>query len=221
MADANHPESQRVLVTAGPTEEPIDAVRFIGNRSSGKLGCAIANAFVEGDHETTLLLGPVGNPPSINPRVRVKRFRTAQDLNDLMRFEWPSHDLLIMAAAVADFRPLLRLPGKVRRGDGPLRIELTAVPDLVAGLGDITRIDQRRVAFALEAREGMLDAARRKLRAKGVDAVVANPLETMESSGIDATLLWSSGETCAAGWMTKEAFSHWLVQQLVPRAAMP
>ncbi len=218
MAGPTHNPLPHVLVTAGPTEEPIDAVRFIGNRSSGKLGCAIANAFAELGSETTLLLGPVGIAPVIDPRVRTKRFRTAQELSDLMRFEWPAHELLIMAAAVADFRPVAQREGKLKRSDGAMQLELQPVPDLVAGLSDITRSDQRRIAFALESREEMLDAASRKLRAKGVDAIVANPLETMESSGIDATLLWSSGEIAAPGWLTKQAFSHWLVRQLTQRS---
>ena len=172
MLPESPPITLRVLVTAGPTEEPIDDVRFIGNRSSGKMGCAIANAFVEAGHQVTLLLGPVCNAGAIDPRVCVKRFRSAQDLNELMRFEWPSHTLLIMSAAVADFRPSSKHAGKLRRGSEPLTIELTPVPDLVAALGDITSPNQRRVAFALEVREGMLEAARRKLRSKGVDGSV-------------------------------------------------
>ncbi|MSR42259.1 MAG: hypothetical protein EXS10_10240 [Phycisphaerales bacterium] len=214
MPEFNQSAPLRVLITAGPTEEPIDDVRFIGNRSSGKLGCAIANAFAECGHDSTLLLGTVGVSPAIDPRVRTKRFRTAQDLNELLRFEWPSQDLLIMAAAVADFRPTNVREGKMRRSTDQLSIQLVAVPDLVASLGDITRSDQRRVAFALEAREGMLEAATRKLRAKNVDAIVANPLETMESSGIEATLMWSNGKTIAPGWMPKQVFARWLVEQL-------
>ena len=214
MLPESPPITLRVLVTAGPTEEPIDDVRFIGNRSSGKMGCAIANAFVEAGHQVTLLLGPVCNAGAIDPRVCVKRFRSAQDLNELMRFEWPSHTLLIMSAAVADFRPSSKHAGKLRRGSEPLPIELTPVPDLVAALGDITSPNQRRVAFALEVREGMLEAARRKLRSKGVDAIVANPLETMEASGIDGTLLWSDGTMLAPGWMEKRDFAAWLVAQM-------
>ena len=214
MMPESPPITLRVLVTAGPTEEPIDDVRFIGNRSSGKMGCAIANAFVEAGHQVTLLLGPVCNAGAIDPRVCVKRFRSAQDLNELMRFEWPSHTLLIMSAAVADFRPSSKHAGKLRRGSEPLTIELTPVPDLVAALGDITSPNQRRVAFALEVREGMLEAARRKLRSKGVDAIVANPLETMEASGIDGTLLWSDGTMLAPGWMGKRDFAAWLVAQM-------
>src|SRR6202035_3370761 len=92
----------RILITAGPTREPIDAVRYIGNRSSGKMGAALVTAALAAGHEVTLILGPVCVPmPAVSRRINVE---TAAQMHQAVLAEFPSHDLLIMAAAVADYR---------------------------------------------------------------------------------------------------------------------
>ena len=121
----------RVLITAGPTYEPIDPVRFIGNRSSGQMGAALATAAVEAGHEVTLILEPVTAAMPQDPRIRRVDIFSSRDLLDAVLREFPSHDLLIMAAAVADFRPKQVRTEKAERG-GTMTIELEATEDIVA-----------------------------------------------------------------------------------------
>jgi phosphopantothenoylcysteine decarboxylase/phosphopantothenate--cysteine ligase len=179
----------RVLITAGPTQEPIDAVRFIGNRSSGKMGAALAAAARRGGHAVTLILGPVTAPfPKPLPRIDV---RTSAELLGAVLAQFPHHDMLIMAAAVSDFRPRSAVAGKLPRQD-TRTIELEATPDILAEVGRIKRADQRTVGFSLEA-QADLDRSRRKLVEKRLDLIVYNPTETIESDTISATLLWADG----------------------------
>lgn len=204
----------RILVTAGPTEEPIDEVRFLANRSSGRLGLAIAAAAERRGWPVTCLLGPVPTPQS--PPATLARFRTAAELESQLHAHWPAHDLLVMAAAVADFRPRLAHAGKLRRG-GPLTLELEAVPDLLAGLRGITAPTQRIVAFALEE-ESLLEArAREKLLRKGADAIVANPLETLDGTSIRGRLLLREGgerlPPAHPAAIPKDRFAEWLLDE--------
>ena len=179
---------------------------------------AIAAAAVDAGWTTTLLLGPGPEPPS-GP-VNTIRFETTDELADLLSTHWPKHDVLIMAAAVADERPVGGpLPGKQARG--PARtLALEPTPDLLHALASNTRADQYRVGFALEAPDRMLEQARRKLVQKQLDAIVANPLETMESDTVDARLLLSTGEEhVAPAGIDKQAFASWLLQQITNQYA--
>jgi len=181
----------RVLITAGPTQEPIDAVRFIGNRSSGKMGAALAAAARRGGHAVTVILGPVTAPfPKPLPRIDV---RTSAELLGAVLAQFPHHDLLIMAAAVSDFRPRSAIAGKLSREDTRI-LELVATPDILAEVGRIKRADQRTIGFSLEA-EADLERTRRKLIDKGLDLIVYNPTETIGSNTIAATLLYADGRS--------------------------
>lgn len=210
---------RRLLVTAGPTQEPIDAVRYIGNRSSGRLGVAVAEAGAERGWGVLLLLGPTPIEPS-DPRVKVERFRTTSDLRAQMARNLPDADVLVMAAAVADFRPVVaesELSGKNRRSESGLTIRLEATPDLLAESVAHRRAGQLMVGFALEPRERLAESARSKLERKGVDLVVANPLETMDSPSIEATVFGRAGTGLETGRSTdgpipKPAFAVWLMQ---------
>jgi phosphopantothenoylcysteine decarboxylase/phosphopantothenate--cysteine ligase len=199
----------RLLITAGPTHEPIDRVRYIGNRSSGRLGVALAESAARrivqpvGSDPTqpprmwqvTLLLGPTSLIPA-DSQVRVRRFLTTADLHAALTEEMPDCDVLVMAAAVADYRPKPvsgEHHGKIRRGDSGLTIELEPTPDLLAGVAAGRRPDQVVVGFALEPRVRLLDSARAKLVRKGLDLIVANPLETMDAPTIEATVLDVTG----------------------------
>ena len=218
-------ESCRVLITAGPTHEPIDAVRYIANRSSGRMGLAIAAESVRRGNRTTLLLGPVPERetwPEEDSQHSTVRFRTTADLQRALAKTWPDHDVLIMAAAVADYRPRRGDDasdsggGKLRRRSEGLTLDLEATPDLVAGLEPTTRDDQTIVGFALEPAEGLLEAARRKLERKGLDAIVANPLETMDAETVTATLVWKDGrEDPAPAGLAKSAFAAWLLERVL------
>ncbi|MFT3685002.1 MAG: phosphopantothenoylcysteine decarboxylase [Phycisphaerales bacterium] len=202
----------RVLVTAGPTHEPIDNVRFIGNRSSGAMGVAIAEAAADLGHRCTLLLGPTALT-SLHSSVTTKRFRTTADLQALLATEFPHCDVLIMAAAVADYRPKGgTTKGKLPRSAAGLTLRLEATPDLVAGVAKRRGPNQTVVGFALEPRATMAARAVRKLNRKGLDLIVANPLETMESPTINGTVFGIHGPVFSTGRpLSKRAFAKRLV----------
>lgn len=217
------PLARRILITAGPTYEPIDAVRFIGNRSSGRMGISLAQAAVELGWEVVLLLGPVPNGPSECEGLTVHRFRTCSDLERLLRQHVDSVDVLIMAAAVADYRPAIgahHASGKLRRTEGPLSLHLESTPDLLASVAARRRCDQTIVGFALEPREGLVESAMAKLRRKRVDMVVANPLETMDADTIEAVVVSADGGAQdAPGVHTKKEFARWLLRRIDQYAA--
>lgn len=200
----------RLLITAGPTHEPIDAVRYLANRSSGRLGIALADAALQRGWDPHLLLGPTPlNPPE---NVRCDRYQTTADLETLLAQHFAVCDLLIMAAAVADYRPVARTSEKLERREGKLILELESTPDLVAGCAAKRRPEQRIVAFALEAPEQLQARAAAKLKRKGVDAIVANPLETMDATSITASILTTDGEIHTPPENTpKAAFAAWLL----------
>jgi len=200
----------RILITAGPTHEPIDAVRYLGNRSSGRLGLALAATAVQRGWETHLLLGPVTLKPPDG--VRCDRFQTTTELETLLAEHFAACDLLIMAAAVADYRPVARTSAKLERKAGKLLLELESTPDLVAACAARRRAKQRIVAFALEAPEQLQARAAAKLKRKGVDAIVANPLVTMDAESITARVLTAEGDTFAPPDNTAKAeFAEWLL----------
>ncbi len=170
----------------------------------------------------TLLLGPTSRTPS-DSRVRLERFRTTADLQTLLRLHFPLSDVLIMAAAVADYRPLPAPPeadGKLRRSAAGLTIHMEPTPDLLAACAAARRADQVLVGFALEPRTRLIESAQAKLLRKSVDFIVANPLETMDGETIEATLVSRVGASPASpGPVDKAAFAHWLLRQVVPAPA--
>ena len=165
----------RVLVTAGGTREPIDSVRFLGNSSSGRMGLALTEAAHRRGADVTLVAANVAlAPPS---GVTVERVGTAAELQEACEREFPNCDVLLMAAAVADFRPADPLDGKIKKaGRERLTLALEPTPDIVCGLAAGRRPDQTVVAFAAEHGAGGIEQARSKLAAKCVDAVVFNDI---------------------------------------------
>jgi phosphopantothenoylcysteine decarboxylase/phosphopantothenate--cysteine ligase len=212
-----------LLVTAGPTYEPIDAVRFLGNRSSGRLGSALADEAARRGWKVTLLLGPNAVPPK-EPGVELVRFQSTADLQNQLDAHFPECDLLVMAAAVADYRPAsdeTDLYGKRRRKDSGLTLRLEATPDLLSRCSARSRSDQLLVGFALEPEFEMEISAQRKLERKGIDLIVANPLETMDGSTIRALLLGNPQRghdirVTTPGRITKADFGAWLLDHLTP-----
>jgi phosphopantothenoylcysteine decarboxylase/phosphopantothenate--cysteine ligase len=179
------------------------------------MGIALAKASAKRGWITTLLLGPTALAPPEDSHVRTVRFQTTADLQNLLRSLWPEHDVLLMAAAVADFRPVRTDVPKLRRKDQRLALELEPTPDLLAELAASKRVDQTIIGFALEPAERLLDSARQKLHAKGVDAIVANPLETMDSPSVTATVLFADGRSATSQpGMPKAAFAQWLLETL-------
>ena len=206
----------RVLISAGPTHEPIDAVRYLANRSSGRMGLALADTAVRRRLPTTLLLGPTPLDPPDHSDLQVRRFQTTAELREQLGELWPSHDVLFMAAAVADYRPTGPLAtGKIARGPEALRLTLEPTPDLLAELAAQRSPQQIIVGFALEQPDRLLERAKSKLDAKHLDAIVANPLATLEAERITATVLLRGGGTLEPPPdLTKAAFADWLFDQL-------
>lgn len=179
----------KVLITAGPTREPIDPVRFLSNHSSGQMGLALCEAALQAGHEVTAILGPVSfTLPFPARRLDVV---TTREMHDAVLHEFPGHDLLIMAAAVADFRPKQVARTKLGRS-GSMTLELEPTEDIVAAAAQLRRADQRIIGFSLEA-AGNLQRAKEKLTRKKLDCIVFNPLETMNSPRVEATLLYPDG----------------------------
>ena len=201
----------RVLITAGPTYEPIDPVRFIGNRSSGQMGAALASAAVEAGHDVTLVLGPVTAAMPTHERIRRVDIFSSRDLLDAVLREFPAHDLLIMAAAVADFRPKSERSEKVERG-GTMTIELEATEDIAAAAGAMKKPQQRTVGFSLVER-GNLARSREKMVRKKLDLIVYNPLDTMSSRTIESVLLWPDGRSEELPTRPKPDFADVLIRR--------
>ena len=189
---------RRILVTAGPTIEDIDAVRFVGNRSSGRMGFALAAQAQRRGATVTLVAGPTAiEPPAVDQVVRV---RSAAQMHEAVMRAAASADAVIMAAAVADYTPA-KADGKIAKSDGPLTLTLTRTRDILADLGSMrTGMGGHRpllIGFAAET-DGLIDKARAKRVAKQVDLIVANDV-SQSDRGFDApsnevTLVGPDGE---------------------------
>jgi phosphopantothenoylcysteine decarboxylase/phosphopantothenate--cysteine ligase len=185
-----HPEGSmgglRVLVTAGGTREPIDSVRFIGNSSSGRMGLALAQAALARGAEVTLVAANLSLAPP--PGVRVRAVVTAAELRAVCEEEFPTCEILLMAAAVADFRPAAAHEGKIdKSGRARLEVVLEATADVLATLAGARREGQTLIGFAAEHGEQAIERAREKLVRKGLDAIVVNDISRSDI-GFDVEL---------------------------------
>jgi phosphopantothenoylcysteine decarboxylase/phosphopantothenate--cysteine ligase len=165
---------KKVLITAGPTYEPIDPVRFIGNRSSGKMGIAIAEAAARRGAEVTLILGPVKIQPN-HPAIQIIKVQTAQQMYEAALQHFPHSEVGILSAAVADYRPREAALQKIKRHGETLQIELVENPDIAATLGKMKRPNQRLIGFALETQNEEANALA-KMNKKNFDLIVLNSL---------------------------------------------
>jgi phosphopantothenoylcysteine decarboxylase/phosphopantothenate--cysteine ligase len=193
-------------VTAGPTYEKIDPVRFLGNRSSGLMGFSLAEEAAERGGEVTLITGPVGIKLSHS---NVKRIdvTSAEEMHDECLKHAPSAHIIIMAAAVSDFR--ITVPGiqKIKRSGTPLTLKLEPVPDILKDLSAKKKKNQFLIGFALET-DHELENARKKLSDKNLDMVVLNSLKD-EGAGFGTstnrvTLLMKNGKVLRGGMKTKK-----------------
>jgi phosphopantothenoylcysteine decarboxylase/phosphopantothenate--cysteine ligase len=165
----------KVLVTAGPTFEPIDPVRFIGNRSSGKMGVAIAEEFTKRGAEVILVLGP--SQQKIYSEIHeVIRVETAEEMFNACMDKFSFVDIAIMSAAVADYTPITVAAEKIKKNDQSLQIELKETNDILKSLGSIKREGQILVGFALETNNEKENALK-KLKSKNADLIVLNSLQ--------------------------------------------
>ena len=187
----------RVLVTAGGTREPIDSVRYVGNRSSGRMGFAVADEAAARGAEVTVIAANVALPRT--PGVRYEEVETAAELERAARRLFPDADVLVMAAAVADFRPDQAAGGKISKtGRDELALRLEPTTDVLAALSSVRADGQTLVGFAAEHGAGAVERARVKLERKGLDAVVVNDISRPDI-GFDApenevTVVTRSGE---------------------------
>jgi phosphopantothenoylcysteine decarboxylase/phosphopantothenate--cysteine ligase len=164
---------KKIVITAGPTYEPIDPVRFIGNHSSGKMGYALANAAAQQGAEVTLISGPTtGN--TTHPNVSIVAVNTASEMLDACLEVYDNSDALIMAAAVADFQPMQQVKQKIKKQAGLASLSLAPTPDILSKLG-AQKKDQLLIGFALETQDAIANA-QKKLIAKNLDAIVVNSL---------------------------------------------
>ncbi|GIW71935.1 MAG: hypothetical protein KatS3mg102_1477 [Planctomycetota bacterium] len=184
----------RLVVTAGPTREWLDAVRFLSNPSSGRMGQAIASAAVRRGHQVALVRGPVALPPPAG-LVELREVETTEEMLAACLQLWPRADALVMAAAPADFRPETRLAGKLKKdalGEA-ISLRLVRTPDILTALARARRPGQLLVGFALEAEQGEAHA-RAKLERKGLDLIVLNaPSNFAIEHGAAITILGREG----------------------------
>lgn len=165
---------KKVLLTAGPTYENIDPVRFVGNYSSGKMGIALANAAAAMGASVELVLGPVSQQ-YIDPRVQVIQARSASDMYKAVNERFTYMDIAILAAAVADYTPKEKAEHKIKKSGENLILELVKTKDILASLGQKKQPHQKLIGFALET-QNELDNAKDKILRKNLDAIVLNSL---------------------------------------------
>jgi phosphopantothenoylcysteine decarboxylase/phosphopantothenate--cysteine ligase len=180
-------KGRKILVTAGPTQEAIDPVRFITNHSSGKMGYAIAKMAVLRGAEVTLVSGPVSLQPFAG--IEVVPVVSAADMFEAVTSRSAQHDIIIMCSAVADYTPANYANHKVKKQDGDLSIALTRTNDILAWLGENRRAGQVICGFSMET-ENMLENSRKKLAKKNVDMICANNLKQVGAGfGVDTNII--------------------------------
>lgn len=207
----------RLLVTAGPTCEDIDEVRFLTNRSSGRMGIRIADAAKGRGWDVRLILGPVAVPPPSD--VEVISIRSAEEMHQAVMATFPWCEALVMAAAVADYTPAEPMRGKMKKQAGELLLRLRRTRDILADLAvHPARKEKIVVGFSLDA-DLNLEEATRKLVAKNLDLIVANTTASFGQETIDATILSREGRRIALGPLPKEELAQRLLEEIEVRYA--
>lgn len=207
--------SEQLLITAGPNHEPLDPVRFIANRSSGKMGYALARQALRRGAQVTLISGPTALAPPAG--ARLIPVKTAAEMRQAVLKEFPKATAVLMAAAVADYQPEKFVPNKIKRGAATLTLRLRPNPDILRELG-ARKNGQFLVGFAAEA-EALVTNAKKKLREKKLDLIVANDV-TREGSGFDAdtnaaTLLDRTGAVRRLPLMSKDELADRIYDHLL------
>jgi phosphopantothenoylcysteine decarboxylase / phosphopantothenate---cysteine ligase len=185
----------RVLVTAGGTREPIDSVRFVGNRSSGRMGFALAREAIRRGAQVTLIAANVGLEPPLG--ARMMPVQTAAELAAACRNELAACDVVLMSAAVADFRPTGAVDRKLKKDEGIPKLELEPTEDVLSALAELRRADQLIVGFAAEHGDEAVELGRGKLDRKRLDAIVVNDISRagigFEADENEVTILTADG----------------------------
>jgi phosphopantothenoylcysteine decarboxylase/phosphopantothenate--cysteine ligase len=205
----------RILISSGPTFEPIDAVRFIGNRSSGRMGDALARAALDLGARVTLVSGPTSLPPP--PGAELHSVSTAMEMEKVLREEFGAHQVLIMAAAVSDYRVAATTTEKKKKDGKNWTLELVENPDILKGLAESKKNDQFVIGFAAES---TLDPKQllAKCRRKNVDLLVANDISNPDtgfgSSENAVTLVFPDGTSDRLDRQTKSAIAQKILDRI-------
>ena len=205
----------KILITAGPTREPIDPVRYISNRSSGKMGYAIAQAALDANHEVTLISGPVCIAPPT--RAEFVKVTTSDEMFDAVHAHIANHDLAVLCAAVADFKPISAASQKIKKHRGVPKIELVPTRDILASLSPLatSRKKLRVVGFAAET-ESLAQNAQKKLQKKRCDLIIANDVSRIdtgfESDENELTLFFRDGKIATLPRENKNALAKKLIK---------
>ena len=195
------------LITAGPTREYLDPVRFISNPSSGLMGLALARATLRRGHRVTLVLGPVpARPPQ---KARLIRVETTQQMAQACLKVFPKVDCVIMAAAVCDYRPAKTRKSKIKKGPAPTTLQLRPTIDILTQLSR-RRTRQLLIGFALETHAPKTRALV-KLKKKKLDYIVVNTPATLASDRIDATIISAAGDCEMLGSLSKTRLAGRLI----------
>lgn len=205
-------EGKKILVTAGPTFEDIDPVRFIGNRSSGKMGFQIAKAASLRGAEVTLISGPTSE--NAYPGIKRLKVRSAAEMKQAVEKNLQANDILIMSAAVADYRPKTVAQNKIKKEEGLKAIDLIKTDDI---LGSIKKSGKKIVGFALET-DNELENARHKLSSKNLDMVVLNSLKD-KSAGFEfdtnkVTIITGKGKTKEFPLLSKFITANYILSEI-------
>lgn len=205
----------KVLVTAGPTQEAIDPVRFISNHSTGKMGFAVARAAMERGAEVTLVCGPTTVEPPL--LVNVVKVQSAAEMFEAVKTHFPKSDILVKSAAVADYTPAEYHTEKVKKKDGEMALPLKRTADILREVGAMKQAGQLICGFSMET-ENLEENSRKKLQEKNLDLVVANNLKVEGAGfGVDTNVvtLISRQETEQLPILSKEEVAHRILDQLL------
>ncbi|HYW29692.1 MAG TPA: bifunctional phosphopantothenoylcysteine decarboxylase/phosphopantothenate--cysteine ligase CoaBC [Gaiellales bacterium] len=211
---------RRMVVTAGGTREPLDVVRYLGNRSSGRMGVAVADEAARRGAAVTLLLAAAIASPSAP--MRTVRVETAAELRAATLREAETADIVVMAAAVADYRPAAPVAGKRTKGEDAWLVELEPTTDILAELGAARRAGTTLVGFAAEHGDGAVERARDKLRRKGADMIVVNDISRSDigfDSDLNEVVLVTSNDETLVSRRSKQACAAAILDWVANRPA--
>ena len=207
-------QDKHVLISAGPTYEPIDPVRFIGNHSSGLMGFCLAEAAARKGAQVSLVTGP-SNCTAHHPNIQRYDVKTAEEMYLKCMELTDSQDIIIMSAAVADYTPAHVAPEKIKKGEDNLTVELVKTKDILASIGKVKRDNQLLIGFALET-ENEVENAKKKLHTKNADLIVLNSLRT-EGAGFrtatnQVTIFSKDGKSFASELKSKQEIAQEILQ---------
>jgi len=211
-------KEKRILITAGPTYENIDPVRFIGNFSSGKMGLALARQCVNRGAQVELVLGPVIEHVLDSPNINIHKVRTAEEMYGACLDAYPSCDIAIFAAAVADYRPAIAEENKIKKQEDRMTLQLVKTVDIAKSLGELKRSNQLNIGFALETNDEQ-DNAIAKRKKKNFDLIVLNSTRDKGATfGTDSnkiTIYNENGKIMETQLLPKDQIANLILDEII------